>query len=84
MASAKKMKYLSIDLQYRDENEVMAVLERIANLVQMGVGSYKGKGNHHSFEFQVNHLLDPDTDYRVEEIDGQQVLIIQSKMNKDV
>ena len=83
MSKAKKMKFLSIDVQYRDGEDLKSILERIGNLALMGVQSYKQKENNFSFEYQINLLLDADIDFRIENQDDKTLLIIQSKMNRD-
>tara|TARA_R110001632_G_scaffold4295_3_gene18211 strand:+ start:899 stop:1150 length:252 start_codon:yes stop_codon:yes gene_type:complete len=82
MSHNKKEKFLTIDIQYKDREELKSTLERIGNLVSLGVDQFKESGDNSTFDYETKYLISDEIDYRYEQINGKTYLILPSKMNK--
>ena len=82
MAEAKATKNIEIDVSFRNPEELKAIFASIFKLYTMGVNNYKQNQNDSFFEYSVRHQLEDLPEHRFEELNGQQCIIIQSKINQ--
>jgi len=77
-----KIKYLTIDVQFKDESDLKEILVRVHNMVKLGCQSFKQQHDSTLYEYELGYLFSPGIDYRFEEINGQKCMILPSKMNE--
>ena len=77
-----QVKNLNINLRFRTYSDLCTQLNLIKHHAKNGVDKFKRSSGETKTEYEMNYLN--EFSFEIEEIDGKQIMVIPSKMNKQI